>query len=145
VADVSRSRCRELALQVLYQADLLGHREGEVARFWRHFHRGEQAPAYLQNLVDGVADHQEELDSLIKKYSEHWRLDRMVAVDRNLLRLGAYELLYHPEIPAKVVLNEAVELAKRYGTELSGAFVNGVLDQIRQAVGRKIDESEAVN
>lgn len=138
---LSRSRCRELALQILYQADFVGHREGETARFWRHFHQGSKVPAYLQKLVDGVAAHQEELDGLIKKYSEHWRLERMVAVDRNLLRLAVYELLYHPEIPARVVINEAVELAKRYGTELSGAFVNGLLDQIRQAVGREVEKT----
>lgn len=136
---VSRSRCRELALQILYQADFIGHREGESARFWRHFHQGSQVPSYLQKLVDGVAAHQEELDALIKQYSEHWRLERMVAVDRNLLRLAVYELLYLPEIPAKVVINEAVELAKRYGTEFSGSFVNGVLDHIRQAIGREVE------
>ena len=136
---VSRSRCRELALQILYQADFIGHREGESARFWRHFHQGSRVPPYFQKLVEGVAGHQEELDALIKQYSEHWRLERMVAVDRNLLRLAVYELLYLPEIPAKVAINEAVELAKRYGTELSGSFVNGVLDQIRQAIGREVD------
>lgn len=139
MAGVSRSRCRELALQILYQADVMGHREGEVARFWRHFYQGSKVPAYLQKLVDGVAAHQEELDAIIREHSEHWRLERMVAVDRNLLRLAVYELLYHPETPAKVVLNEAVELAKRYGTDLSGAFVNGVLDKVRQVVGREVD------
>lgn len=136
---VSRSRCRELALQILYQADFIGRREGESARFWRHFHQGSKVPPYLEKLVEGVAGHQEELDALIKQYSEHWRLERMVAVDRNLLRLAVYELLYLPEIPAKVAINEAVELAKRYGTELSGSFVNGVLDQIRQAIGRDVE------
>lgn len=139
MAGVSRSRSRELALQILYQADIMGHREGEVARFWRHFHHGSKVPPYLQKLVDGVAAHQPELDALIKEHSEHWRLERMVAVDRNLLRLAAYELLYHPDIPAKVVINEAVELAKRYGTDLSGAFVNGILDHVRQAIGREVD------
>jgi len=138
VAAVSRSRCRELALQILYQADMVGHRQGEVARFWRHFYHGNKVPAYLQKLVDGVAAHQAELDELIRQHSEHWRLERMATVDRNLLRVAAYELIHHPEIPAKVVINEAVELAKRYGTEMSGAFVNGVLDQLRQAVGREV-------
>ncbi len=136
---VSRSRCRELALQILYQADFTGHREGESVRFWRHFHQGSNVPSYLRKLVEGVAAHQEELDALIKQNSEHWRLERMVAVDRNILRLAVYELLYLPEIPAKVVINEAVELAKRFGTELSGSFVNGVLDHIRQAVGRDVE------
>jgi N utilization substance protein B len=139
---VSRSRCRELALQLLYQAEFVGHREGEVARFWGHFYGRGKVPPYLADLVAGVAAHQQELDDLIKKHSEHWRLERMVAVDRNLLRLAVYELLYHPEIPAKVVINEAVELAKRYGTELSGAFVNGILDRIRLALGREVEPRE---
>jgi len=138
VAAPSRSHCREWALQLLYQAEFAGHRDGEVVRFWRYFQVGEKVPAYLSALVAGVAAHQEELDALIRQYSEHWRLERMVAVDRNLLRLALYELLHHPEVPAKVVINEAVELAKRYGTELSGAFVNGLLDRIRQAVGREV-------
>ena len=81
--------------------------------------------------MTGAAAHQDELDALIARYSEHWRLERMTVVDRNLLRLAAFELLYLPKIPPKVVINEAVELAKRYGSDYSGAFVNGILDQIR--------------
>lgn len=88
-------------------------------------------PAYLQHLVRGVASHLEELDSLIARYSEHWRLERMTLVDRNLLRQAAFELLFKKgKVPPKVVINEALELAKRYGSEDSGAFVNGILDQI---------------
>jgi N utilization substance protein B len=135
----SRSRCREWALQFLYQGEITGPwREEEVQRFWRHFQTGERAPAYLVKLVSGIAQHREELDALIARYSEHWRLERMALVDRNLLRLATYELLYHPEVPAKVVINEAVELAKRFGAEESGAFVNGLLDRIRQALGREV-------
>jgi N utilization substance protein B len=138
VAAVSRSRCREWALQVLYQAEYLGHRQGETIRYYRHFQDRDQVPAYLTKLVEGVAAHQEELDALIKQHSEHWRLERMAAVDRNLLRLALYELLHQPAIPAKVVINEAVELAKRYGSEESGSFINGILDRIRQSVQREI-------
>lgn len=138
MAVISRRRCREWALQLLYQADYRGHRQGEVTRFWRHFGKGGQVPAYLEKLVQGVADHQEELDRLIRQHSEHWRLERMAAVDRNLLRLALYELLHHPEVPAKVVINEAVDLAKRYGSEDSGSFVNGILDRVRQSVGREV-------
>lgn len=136
----SRSRCREWALQFLYQAEVAGvRRSGDVARFWRNFPEGkEEPPAYLLELVDGVSAHQEELDSLIARYAQNWRLDRMVAVDRSILRLAAYELLYQSEVPPKVVLNEAVELAKQYGTEESGAFVNAILDRIRQAIGREV-------
>jgi N utilization substance protein B len=139
LAPLSRSRCRELALQFLYQTEFAGQRrEEEVARFWQHFHKGSKTPAYLLELVAGVTGHLQELDTLISRYSEHWRLERMAAVDRNLLRLAAFELLYQPKVPPKVVINEAVELAKRFGTEASGAFVNGILDRIREAAGREI-------
>ena len=138
MAGISRSRCREWALQLLYQTEYRGHRQGEVPRFWRHFGQGEHVPSYLAKLVEGVEVHQEELDTLIRQHSEHWRLERMAAVDRNLLRLALYELLHQPEVPAKVVINEAVELAKRYGSEESGSFVNGILDRVRETVGRDI-------
>ncbi len=135
----SPSRCREWALQCLYQADLTGDwRENELQRDWQHFQSQDQLPPYLAQLLKGIAQHQEELDALISRYSEHWRLDRMSVVDRNLLRLATYELLFQPEVPAKVVINEAVQLAKRFGAEDSGAFVNGLLDRIRLAVGRNL-------
>ena len=138
MAAISRSRCREWALQLLYQAEYVGHRQGEGVRFYRHFQeRGGETPGYLEKLVEGVTAHQEELDALIRQYSERWRLERMAAVDRNILRLALYELLYEPEIPAKVVINEAVELAKRYASEESGAFINGILDQVRKKAGRE--------
>ena len=157
----SRSRCREWALQVLYQAEFAGERQPEavkqgpekspvppsfagppqsqdVERFWRHFQEKGSPPAYLKELVAGVDSHLEELDAFIVRYSEHWRLSRMTIVDRNLLRLAIYELLYQPQIPPKVVINEAVEMAKRYGSEASGGFVNGILDQVRMSVGREV-------
>jgi N utilization substance protein B len=139
VAHLSRSRCRELALQFLYQAEFSGQRRAaEVAIFWQHFRKGDKTPGYLLELVEGVAAHLEELDAQISRHSEHWRLERMAAVDRNLLRLASYELLYQRQIPPKVVINEAVELAKVYGSEDSGAFVNGILDRIRLAAGREV-------
>jgi N utilization substance protein B len=135
----SRSRCREWALQFLYQAEFAGpHRPEALERFWRHFQAEGTAPAYLKDLVEGVASHLEELDVFIVRFSEHWRLERMTIVDRNLLRLAIYELLYQPHIPAKVVINEAVEMAKRYGSEASGGFINGILDQVRMSVGREV-------
>jgi N utilization substance protein B len=139
----SRTRCREWALGFLYQADFTGARRREdLESFWAHFHPGEEPPAYLGELTGGAAAHLEELDALIVRFSEHWRLERMTAVDRNILRLGAYELLFQPDVPPKVAINEAVELAKRYGSENSGAFVNGLLDRLRQALGRDIDEDD---
>jgi N utilization substance protein B len=135
----SRSQCREWALQFLYQAEFAGpHRPEALERFWRHFQTEDAPPAYLLELVEGVSSHLEELDVFIVRYSEHWRLERMTIVDRNLLRLAIYELLYQPHIPVKVVINEAVEMAKRYGSEASGGFVNGILDQVRMSVGREV-------
>lgn len=135
----SRNRCRDFALQFLYQAEFAGpHRPEALERFWHHFQAEGAPPAYFKELVEGVASHLEELDVFIVRYSEHWRLERMTIVDRNLLRLAIYELVYQPKIPPKVVINEAVEMAKRYGSEGSGGFVNGILDQVRMSVGREV-------
>ena len=139
MGDYSRSRCREWALQFLYQGEFAGPPRPEaLEQFWHHFQTEDAPPAYLLDLVSGVTSHLEELDVFIVRYSEHWRLERMTIVDRNLLRLAIYELLYQPHIPVKVVINEAVEMAKRYGSEASGGFVNGILDQVRMSVGREV-------
>jgi transcription antitermination protein NusB len=139
LAAYSRSRCREWALQFLYQGEFAKAPElSDLARFWSHFQDQGEPPAYLKELVDGVGSHQDELDAFIVRYSEHWRLERMTIVDRNLLRLAIYELMYQPGVPPKVVINEAVEMAKRYESEDSGAFVNAILDQVRLAVGREV-------
>lgn len=90
-----------------------------------------EARAYAEELVEGVERQRDDLDGLIRSISVHWRLDRMAVVDRNLLRLAAYELVHrHDDVPRKVAINEAIELAKRFGTVESGAFVNGILDRI---------------
>ena len=113
----------------------IGLRAGPVRRIIQLSLVDGVTPAYLQHLVRGVASHLEELDALIVRYSEHWRLERMTVVDRNLLRLAVFELLFKKgEVPPKVVLNEAVELAKCFGSDDSSAFVNGILDQIRAAL-----------
>ncbi len=86
---------------------------------------------FARGLVTGCWEHRAELDSRIRAIAEHWELDRMAVVDRNILRMAAYELLFLDDVPAKVAINEAVDLAKRYSTGDSGAFVNGILDKIR--------------
>ena len=92
-----------------------------------------EARAYAAELAEGVERHLDELDTLIRSISVHWRLDRMAVVDRNLLRLAAYELVHRREdVPRKVAINEAIELAKRFGAIESGAFVNGILDRIEK-------------
>ena len=90
----------------------------------------DEAFAYARSLVRGTLEHLEEVDSLIRRQAEHWRLERMPAVDRNILRLAIYEFLYETDVPKLVILDEAIELAKQFGTEQSGRFVNGVLDGI---------------
>jgi transcription antitermination factor NusB len=116
----------------------IGFRVGPVRRITHVSLKEDAPPAYLLDLVEGVTSHLEELDVFIVRYSEHWRLERMTIVDRNLLRLAIYELLYQPHIPVKVVINEAVEMGKRYGSGASGGFINGILDQVRMSVGREV-------
>jgi N utilization substance protein B len=136
----SRRAARELALQALYQVDLLGAGEPEsrdLALFWDHFDptADPDTRAFARELVDGVRGGLQQIDGLIGGAAEHWRLPRLSRVDLNLLRLATFELIGRPEIPASVTLNEAVEIARRFGSEESAAFVNGVLDHIARQVG----------
>lgn len=130
------SQARELALQALYQWDLAPTRSPEEVReSWRD-RAPEDVCAMAAELLDGCARHRAELDRLIRRSAENWELERMATSDRNILRLGAYELLHRPGTPPKVAINEAIELAKRYSTENSPTFVNGVLDRIYHSVPR---------
>lgn len=121
-----RRGARKIALDVLFERDLSGGSVPEILE------RYDPAPAheFAGTLVRGVVGHQAELDALIAGYAEDWTIERMPVVDRNLLRLGAFELLYLDDVPAAVTINEAVELAKTYSTEDSGRFVNGILGRI---------------
>jgi transcription antitermination protein NusB len=138
---VSRRHAREIALQILYQLDVQEHLTVEQASglFWAHFdevERGdESARTFADQLVRGVRENLVEVDALLARASRNWRLERMARVDRNLLRLAAYELKYCADVPAKVAINEAIEIAKRFGTAESPAFVNGVLDRCLEEVG----------
>jgi N utilization substance protein B len=102
-----------------------------------HFSSSEGTDEFAERIVLGVLDHGQEIDQLIKRFSKNWRLDRMNLVDRNILRMAIFELLYCNDIPPKVTLNEAVDLGKRYGSEDSGSFINGILDRIQKEVVRK--------
>jgi N utilization substance protein B len=132
MAHGKRTKARERAVQALYQIDVAAtDLEEALARFWRSFEPVEREVMDLaEALVRGVATHRREIDDVIEGVSEHWRLDRMARVDRNVLRLAVHELLHRPDVPMKVVINEAIELGKKYGSESSGAFINGVLDKI---------------
>lgn len=141
-----RTKARERAVQALYQLDVAASDLDEaLVRFWRSFEPVEREVREMaEELVRGVAAHRRAIDDGIEGASANWRLDRMARVDRNVLRLAAFELLYRPEIPIKVVINEAIELGKKYGSESSGAFVNGVLDHIAAGLPPRAEEPAAV-
>jgi N utilization substance protein B len=129
-----RRKARELALQLLFQNDLAATPPEEIFRHTEEYLSARpDVQEYATRLVLGTLSRRSELDGMLSEQSEHWRLGRMPAVDRNLLRLALYELLFEPETPAAVVINEAVEIAKKFSTPSSGAFVNGVLDGLRKA------------
>jgi N utilization substance protein B len=134
MAQAKRTKARERALQALYQIDVAATGLDEaLSRFWKSFEPVEREVRDLaEQLVRGVAEHRRDLDETIEAVSTHWRLDRMAKVDRNVLRLATYELVHRPDVPVRVVINEAIELGKKYGSESSGAFVNGVLDKVAQ-------------
>jgi N utilization substance protein B len=130
-----RSRGREVALQVLYQVEQnAGVPLAEVRLFIQRRLLGDRKLCeFTEGLISGVKEHQVQIDALISDAAENWRLDRMAAIDRNILRLGAYEMMFCREIPARVAINEALELAKRYSTAQSSRFVNGILDRVLQS------------
>jgi N utilization substance protein B len=133
----TRREARELALQALYQLDVAGETDSErgLAIFWTHFEAEPDVRAFARELVDGVRAHHERIDALIAASAEHWRLPRLSRVDLNLLRLGTFELLARPDIPASVTINEAIEIARRFGSDESAAFVHGVLDHVAGVLG----------
>jgi transcription antitermination factor NusB len=127
-----RSRGRELALQLLYQLDLRGDETlGFADEFLKNEEKDRETRAFALKLIRGVHEHLEELNREIQSVAQNWDLSRMAVVDRNVLRLAAYELLHCRDIPPKVAINEAIELGKRYSTQNSGAFINGILDKIK--------------
>ena len=136
-----RRRGRELALQMLYQYELAGtDLEGIFASFEELQTAPPSTREFATSLVRGVIARLEELDRRLVDQTDHWRLERMAAVDRNILRLAVYELEFEPDTPPLVVIDEAVEIAKRFGSERSSQFVNGILDGFlhrRSAAGER--------
>ncbi len=125
-----RRKSRELALQMLFQLDVNKDGPNWRKQFWELHPSPAAVKTFSEQLVDGVLEHQEEIDRLIQKHALNWTISRMSIIDRNILRCAVYELLRLSDIPAKVTMNEAIEIAKRYSDEESGAFVNGILDHI---------------
>jgi N utilization substance protein B len=133
----ARSSGREAALQILFGIEAGGTPVDQALRdFWREFPGDAEGKSYAEELVRGVAAERGDVDGRISRASDNWRIERMTRVDRNVLRIGTWELVHLPETPRAVILDEAVELAKRFGTEESGAFVNGVLGRVADDAGR---------
>jgi N utilization substance protein B len=129
-----RRKAREIALQFLYQLDQTGAGDPTPFEtdFWKRHPVDEEARAFAASLVRGTKAQQAKIDGMIIESVEHWDLDRMAVVDRNILRMAVYELLCEPAVPAKVAINEAIEIAKKFGTAESSRFINGVLDRIHR-------------
>jgi len=136
----TRHRGRECAVQVLYEWAITGRAiEVILERFWRAREEPEELRAFAERLARGTAEQAEHIDSLIDHQAVNWRLDRLSNVDRGILRLGVYELLNETDTPPAVVIDEAIELGKRFSGEGSGQFVNGILDGIRRRLERSVE------
>jgi N utilization substance protein B len=134
----NRRRSRELAMQVLFQMDINGDDSKEALElFCSHFEVPKKAKPFFLELVAGVRARRNEIDSLIEKSSDNWKLSRMSGMDRNIIRVAVYELLHCRDIPAKVSINEAIDIGKKFGTEQSPGFINGILDNINISLDKK--------
>jgi len=140
----ARSTAREAALQLLYAHEASGEPEAHVLQsFWRETPGDPEGRQYAEDLFSGALGRQAEIDERIRAASDNWRVERMSRVDRNVLRLGTYELMARSDVPRAVIIDEAIELAKRYGSEGSGKFVNGVLERVATELGRTEPEGSA--
>jgi len=141
----SRHQARERALQILFQYDIHGKPGLWLDVFWKENEATDEAKAFAERLVAGVLEKKKELDVLIGNYATNWKVSRMPIVDRNILRSGVYELLWMDDVPAKVTVNEAIELAKSFGDDDASKFVNGVLDKVLATEGKlEAKRSEAL-
>jgi N utilization substance protein B len=133
----SRRKGREAALRILYFMDVAGVSPTQAMRtYWGQLAEDREGEAFANDIVRLYGEHAERIDEVIRSTSHHWRMERMPIVDRNVLRVAAVELSEISDIPKRVTLNEAVEMAKRFGSESSAAFVNGVLDRIATELGK---------
>lgn len=129
-----RRKARELALQFLYQLDVQSDADPDrhLPEFWRRHPVDPEVRSFTEHLVRGTKLHQGKIDQLIAQYAVNWELERMAVVDRNILREGIFELLWVSEVPPKVVINEALEVAKKFSTQESSGFINGILDRVHK-------------
>ena len=141
-----RTKSREYALQILYQVDI---RQGDwrpiLQEFWAAQRVEGEVRQFADQLVAGTAGHHEEIDRVIGAHANNWNMKRMAVVDRNILRLGVFELLHMGDVPPKVCINEALELAKRFGDTESAKFINGILDAVHKAHTRPGDAADGAS
>lgn len=131
----TRRISREQALQALFYMDMHGDpAQDPIELFCNCFANEKPAGPFFHRLVKGVQENHQTIDTVIERFSSNWKLSRMSCVDRNILRIAVFELLFCADIPPKVSINEAIDVGKRFGTEESGAFINGILDSIRLAI-----------
>jgi N utilization substance protein B len=131
----ARRKAREHALKILYAREVGGvAHEETIARYFEDFEPQAEGREFAETLVRGTVEHLSEIDAAIQEVSAHWRISRMAAVDRNILRMAAFELRFLKDAPKRVVLNEAIEIARHYGAEDSWAFINGILDKLAEDV-----------
>lgn len=126
---MKRRRAREYALQLLYEHEF-AEGEPDISGFFADKHEDPKLVAFTSRIVRGTLKHRDKIDNAIREAAEHWVLERMATVDRNILRAGAFELMYSPDIPPAVAIDEALEIAKRFSSTESAAFINGILDRI---------------
>lgn len=130
----TRRKAREFALQALYQIEITGDPSaGAVDAFLLHFEGTGQVKEFARRLISGVISQRGEIDRLIDQSTDNWKLGRLAKVDLLIMRMATYELMFCPDIPANVSLDEAIEIGKRFGTDESASFINGVLNQIAQS------------
>ncbi|MBI5819238.1 MAG: transcription antitermination factor NusB [Verrucomicrobia bacterium] len=134
----SRRQAREAAVQILYFRDINPHEElaSALHSFWEGQSYDAETQTFAEALARGTLEKRPEIDEQIKKVTENWELDRIAAVDRNILRLAIYEMIFRDDVPPVVSINEAIEIAKKFSTKESGKFVNGILDRIRKELSR---------
>lgn len=141
----SRHRAREVALQILYRYDVASQSQGieppsggalarDLIQHFDHFGTPQELREFAANLVSGTLQEQKSLDQYLERHAANWRISRMAYVDRSILRMAVYEMLHFPEISSSIVIDEAVELAKQFGTSETPGFVNGVLDAVKEAI-----------
>ena len=139
-----RRKARESTLQILFQLEFdRSQPEKAIDQYWEYREASEEIRTFSRWLVEGILSHQEEIDTLIQSVSKHWRLSRMAVVDRNILRLAVFELLYEQDIVPAIIINEAIEIAKKYSNEEAATFVNGLLDAVRRKLeSEKTEDKE---